>query len=467
MEPDFAYMSATELLEQYKKRTLSPVEVTEAALARIDRYNDELNAFITLTPELAMDAARKAEANYQAGEATGAVEGVPIGIKDLSLTKGVRTTMGSLLLDDWIPDEDSPDVEQLKAAGMVMLGKTNTPEFGWKGDSTNRLIGSTRNPWNLERTAGGSSGGSGAAVAAGLCPMASGSDGAGSIRIPSSFCGITGLKPSSSLVPRYPARMLPYSHIGPMARTVRDVALMLSVTGVADPRDRYSWSEGHDYLANLNPDLKGVRVAWSADLGYAEVDHEVAGIVAEAAKVFTELGCDVDDDHPDQPDPWPLMRVIFSMSQLQSHLDDLDEVRDKIDPGRFPMLEYAQSLSAADYQRVMRDWNDYYQAVREFMEGYDLLITPTMATTAFIAGEDQPREINGKSTSSLGWTGFGYPFNLTGQPAMTVPCGFTEDGLPVGLQIVGRWHADQSVLNAAAAFEEARPWADAKPNLPG
>lgn len=461
---EIAYMPATELIARYRVRDLSPVEVTAASLERLDRLNERLNAFITVTPEIALQQATAAEEAYASGTA-GMLAGVPVGIKDLTPTKGVRTTMGSLLFEDWIPDEDTPDVERLKAAGMVMLGKTNTPEFGWKGDSGNRLIGPTRNPWDLTRTAGGSSGGSGAAVAAGICPLAQGSDGAGSIRIPASFCGIFGLKPSHSLVPRYPSRIPPYSHVGPMTRTVADAALLLTVTAGADPRDRYSWSSGIDYLAELRPDVAGLRVAWSPDLGYAEVRSDVLERAADAARVFEDLGCEVVEAHPDAPDPWPIMQVIFAMSQLESNLDDFDEVRERLDPGRVLLLDRARRFTADRYLRALRDWDRYYHQVREFMQDFDLLLTPTIATVPFAAGEDKPGTINGKPTTYLGWTGYSYPFNLTGQPAATVPCGFTEAGLPVGLQIVGRWRDDLTVLRASAAFEQARPWAGERPPI--
>lgn len=462
---DLAYMPALELLDHYRNRTLSPVEVTDALLERIERLNPMLSAYITITAEIARESARAAEAAYGGDGEPGPLAGVPVAIKDLTTTKGVRTTHGSLLYEDSIPDEDAPDVERLKAAGMVMLGKTNTPEFGWKGDSGNRLIGPTLNPWKLSQTAGGSSGGSGAAVAAGLAPLAQGSDGAGSIRIPASFCGIYGLKPSTSLVPRYPSRMSVHSHVGPMTRTVSDAALLLSVTAGADPRDRFSWSRETDYLAALNPDLKGLRVAWSPDLGYVEVDPEVRATAETAARRFSELGCEIEEAHPDAPDPWPIMEVVFAVSQLEPHIDDLPVVQDRLDPGRLELLEYARSIPAADIIRAQRAWNDYYHGWRRFMDDYDLILTPTMATTAFTAGDHKPAQINGKPTTYLGWTGYAYPFNLTGQPAATVPCGFSSDGLPIGLQIVGRHREDQTVLNASAAFEAAQPWAGVRPSV--
>ncbi|CAN5730364.1 amidase [soil metagenome] len=452
-------LSATELIKLYRAGDLSPVEVTGAMLARIDELEPQLNAYVTRIPELAMENARRAEQAYADGTA-GRLAGVPIAIKDLTPTKGIRSTFGSLLYESYIPDEGTPDVERLQAAGMVMLGKTTTPEFGWKGDSSNRVNGPARNPWNTELTPGGSSGGSGAAVAAGLATMASGSDGAGSIRIPSSFCGIYGLKPTTGLIPRVPSSMSLHSHIGPMSRTVADAALFLSVAAGEDPRDRSSWSSGIDYSAELEKsvDTSGLRVAWSPDLGYAEVEPEIVGIAGEAARQFESLGCRVEEAYPDAPDPWPVIEVVFATSQLSRHVDDLDEVRDRLDPGRVELLEHARRFTADDIMRAQNEWNGYYHVWREFMEDYDIVLTPTMACSPFPAGTHRPETVNGKPTTYLGWTGFAYPFNLTGQPAATVPCGFTSAGLPVGLQIVGRYRDDLGVLRASAAFEAMKPW---------
>jgi aspartyl-tRNA(Asn)/glutamyl-tRNA(Gln) amidotransferase subunit A len=290
--------------------------------------------------------------------------------------------------------------------------------------------------------------------------MASGSDGAGSIRIPSSFCGIYGLKPTTGLIPRVPSSMSLHSHIGPMTRTVLDAALFLTVAAGADPRDRSSWSSGIDYARELRDsiDVSGLRVAWSPDLGYAEVDPEVAAVAEAAARTFETLGCVVDEAHPDEGDPWPTIEVVFAVSQLSRHIDDLDEVRDRLDPGRVELLEHARGFTATDIMRAHNEWNRYYHVWRAFMEDYDIVLTPTMACPPFPAGDHKPETVHGKPTTYLGWTGFAYPFNLTGQPAASAPCGFTAEGLPVGLQIVGRYRDDLTVLRASAAFESAAPW---------
>ncbi len=463
---DLCYLPATELRNLYQTGEVSPVEVTEAVLARIDRFNPHINAYVTVTSQLARQQARIAEKAYRENEPPPALAGIPMSIKDLTPTEGIRTTRGSLVYRDSVPDFNSTLVERLYTAGSVMLGKTNTPEYGWKGDTTNRVVGSTHNPWEHDRSAGGSSGGAAAAVAAGLGPLAQGSDGAGSIRVPSSFCGIFGLKPSWGLVPKYPASAVePLAHEGPMTRTVRDAALMLNVIAGADPRDRLSWSSGIDYLAALEGGISGLRVAWTPDLGYAPVAPEVRSITARAAARFTELGCHVEEVHPAVSDPWDIVDVLWSAAFGGVYFPNLDEVRDQLDPGLVQVIERGKQFSAPDLAAALARRNDYWHTWRVFMEDYDLVLTPTTAVTAFKAGVDYPSEINGVPMSYLSWMVFTYPINITGQPAANVPCGFSSAGLPVGLQIIGRWHDDATVLRASAAFEKLSPWAEKRPTL--
>lgn len=463
---DLCFASATELIGLYQARELSPVDVTEAILNRIEQLNPALNAFITVTPELALAQARAAARAYLEGNA-GILAGVPISIKDLTLTKGIRTTRGSLLYADWTPDEDAPFVERVKSAGAVMLGKTNTPEFGWKGDSGNRLVGPTHNPWKHGRTAGGSSGGGAAAVAAGLGPLAQGSDGAGSIRIPCGFCGIFGLKPSFGLVPYHPPSSVgDFSHIGPMTRTVADAALLLNATAGEDPRDRYSWSSGVDYVKALDGDVRGLRIGWSLDLGYSPVDPQVIQATEAAVRRFEELGCTVEEAHPGLEDPWEIVHIIWASSHAGTLKDQFDEVQDRLDPGLVEVIEAGQRFSAAEFTAALARRNAYAQKLRSFTSQYDLFVTPTLPITAFAAGADQPGSIQGQPTDYLSWTAFTYPFNITGQPAATVPCGWDSAGLPIGLQIVGRFHDDATVLRAAAAFEVIAPWRDRRPPRP-
>lgn len=468
-DDEICFLPALELRERYRRRELSPVEATETILRRIARFDPVLVAFITVTADVALAQARAAERAYGPGGEPGPLAGIPISIKDLTPTKGIRTTRGSLLHRDWIPDEDPPFVERALAAGAVLLGKTNTPEFGWKADTTNRIVGSTHNPWRHGKTAGGSSGGAAAAVAAGMGPLAQGSDGGGSIRIPSSFCGIFGHKPSFGLIPQYPPSAFgDLSHLGPMTRSVRDAALFLDATAGGDSRDRLSWSSGVDHLASTEGGIAGLRVAWSPDLGFATLDPEVRDATERAARRFEELGCHVEEASPDPGRPDDIWWKLWTSANAALHTEDFERVRDQIDQGRIPLIEFGRGLSGADVERQQILRNAYYVGMERFMRRFDLLLTPTLACTAFAAGQNGPTGIAGKPMAYGGdWTPFCAPFNLTGQPAATVPCGFDRGGLPIGLQIVGRWHDDATVLRASAAFESIAPWSQHRPPLGG
>lgn len=464
---DLSYLSATELRDLYRSRRLSPVEVTRAVLDRIDALNPSLKAFVTVTPERAMADALRAEQAYVNGDHVQPMSGIPYSLKDLTPTRGIRTTRGSLLWKDWIPDFDTPLGERLAEAGGVLLGKTNTPELGWKGESTNRVVGSTLNPWKLDRTPGGSSGGAAAAVAAGLGPVAQGTDGAGSVRIPASFSGIFGLKPSFGLIPYYPSSAVEaLAHVGPLARTVRDGALMLNVMAGPDWRDRNSLNaQPVDYLAACEGDLRGLRVAWSRDLGFASIEPEIFRIVETSVNAFRELGCDVIEVDPGLDDPWEPLSLIWATGMAAGHSENFEHVRSLIDPGRASVVEEGFAISGVALTNAHNRKAQFVEQVLRLTQQYDLLLTPTVPVTAFKAGLDQPGAVAGKTTSYLSWTPYTYVFNLTGQPAATVPCGFAADGLPVGLQIVGRWRDDATVLRAAAAFEFARPWSAYRPSV--
>jgi len=463
MDDSITYLSATELIDLYRQRQLSPIEVARSTLDRISRVNPTINAFTTITDELALNQAAEAERAYANGTAA-PLAGVPMSIKDLTPTRGIRTARGSLVDPNWIPETDAPVVERLYAAGAVMLGKTNTPELGWKGDSGNRVFGPTFNPWRLDRTAGGSSGGAAAAVAMGLGPLAQGSDGAGSIRIPAAFCGTFGFKQSFGLVPQFPPSAVgDLSHLGPITRTVRDAALMLNAIAGSDARDRLSWSSGLDYLRGIDAGVDGLRVAWSPTLGHADVAPEVGRLTEAAARAFRDLGCEVVDVDPVVPDPTPIIDMMWSGAMAGYFEGRLERVRDQIDQGLLAVVERTESLPAGQLAQAQQKRNDYYAAMRMFMEGFDLLLTPTLPRTAFTAGLDEPADWKRSTLAPLDWTPLTYPFNLTGQPAATVPCGFDGEGLPVGLQIVGRWKDDPTVLRAAAAFEEVRPWSGVRP----
>ena len=459
---------ATELAVLIRKKKISPVEVLDAVLDRIERLNPKLNAFVTLTDEQARRAAKAAErALSKKGARLGPLHGVPFSVKDLVITKGVRTTFGTPLYRDNVPSEDAPMVERLKAAGAIMLGKTNTPTFGWIGATHNLLFGPTRNPWNLGRTPGGSSGGASAAAAAGLGPLHVGTDGGGSIRIPASFTGIYGLKASFGRIPAYPpSGAWSLSHIGPMTRTIADAALMLQVAAGPDERDQTSLPAAPvDYVKALAGGVKGLRVAWSADLGFADVvDPEVRDLCAKGASAFREVGCRVEAVDPGWPSPLDCWSQLFGggiATRLAPYLDRKSE----IDPGLYRIIETTLKNPPTKYVQAWFDRLAWWEHPRRLFEKYDLLLTPTIACPPFAIGLDNPTEIAGKSVPPYAWIPFTFPFNMTGQPAASVPCGFTKDGLPVGLQIVGRRFDDATVLRASAAFERVRPWARHRPPL--
>ena len=458
-----AQMTARELRSGYKSGALTPAAVAESVLGRIERINGDLTAFVTVTRDDALQTAEAAERMLRrqgCGEGSpGALCGVPVSIKDMIVTRGVRTTIGSLLLADWVPEFDTPTSERLRTAAAPLLGKTTTSEFGWKGDSGNRVNGPARNPWNRDRTAGGSSGGAAAAVAAGLGPVAIGSDGAGSVRIPAAFCGVFGIKPSAGVIPTFPISPIEsLSHLGVLATTVADAADMLDVVAGPDPRDRFSLPDtGADFASAITGPIGELRVAWSPDLGYAAVEPEVRELTAAAAAVFESLGCHLSEVVPGWDDPYPFLDVIWSAANAGRHIHDLEEVRDLIDPGRLEVVERGMRLTGPEVAAANAAKADFAETVRQFMAGYDLLLTPTLPLTAFAAGADQPGQVAGRPTEYLSWTPFTYPFNITGLPAASVPCGMSV-GLPVGLQIVGGWRQDALVMRAAAAFEEAAPW---------
>lgn len=471
---DLCFTPATELSRLIAARDLSPVELTDAVLARIDRLNPRLNAFLTVTRDLAREQARAAEERAMRGERRGPLDGIPYSLKDLEQTAGVRTTFGSKFFEENVPTADGTVAARLKATGAVLLGKTNTPNHGYKDMCDNLLGPPCRNPWNLERTSGASSGGAGSAVAAGLGPLAHGSDGAGSIRIPAALCGIFGLKPSFGRVPYYPTADLfaARSHNGPMTRTVRDAALLLRAMAGPDYRDPLSIdAPPEDYPAACDGDLRGLRIAWSGDLGFGLVDPEVRALAEHAARRFTDFGGSLDAPAIDWPDPRAFHAIIYEVSIAARQIERAHARPDWIEPTLMRMIVNAAQVSGIAHAQALVARTTFHDAVRRTFDDYDLLLTPQMPVGAWdcTPGADEGvREIAGVPTPSMfDRLSFTYPFNLTGQPAATVPCGFTGEGLPVGLQIVGRWHADATVLRAAACFEAAQPWAQHRPPLEG
>jgi len=465
MNTELCWMTATDLARAIARKRISPVEVVDTILARIDKLA-ALNAYVTLDADRARAAAKAAErAVTRRSARLGPLHGVPFSVKDLVVTKDVRTTFGTPIYRDNVPTMDAPIVERLKAAGGIMIGKTNTPTLGWVGITDNLVFGLTRNPWNLDRTPGGSSGGAGAAVAAGLGPLAVGTDGGGSIRKPAAFCGIFGLKPTYGRIPIHPhGASWSFSHLGPMTRTVRDAALMMNVCAGPDPRDQYSLpADGVDHLKALKGSLKGLRVAYSDTLGFAPaVDPQVRAATRSAAGEFRKLGCRVEFVDPAWPSPYVCWRTIF-LGGIAARLVPYRERRDEIDAGLRAIIEEALALSPTAYVEAWFERNAWAEHTRRFFERYDLLLTQTVATAAFEHGILYPDMIDGKPVSREASSAFTFPFNMTGEPAASIPCGFTRDGLPIGLQIVGRRFEDATVLRACAAFESARPWADKRP----
>ncbi len=468
-DTDLAFTPAWRLRQLIDGKQLSPVELTTHLLERIDALNPKLNAFLTVAADEALAAARLAEEQLAKGETAGPLHGIPVPIKDLSRTSGIRTTRGSLIFKDDVPDSDDMVVASIKAAGGIVIGKTNTPEFGHRGTTENLLGGPGRNPWDLERTSGGSSGGSAAAVASGLSPVAQGSDGGGSIRVPANYCGVYGLKPSRGRIPA------PYGGTGGwnvfgtsghLSRDVRDAAVMLNVMSGPYPENPMSILDAPpDFTEGLEDGVSGLRVAYAPSIGRMPVDAEVRAVVREAASLLAGLGAEVDEIDPDV-DGLTLresFRKIFvsDMSAGLGHL--LDTRADELMPTMREYLELAATWTVADLARALRDMERFKGLMRDVFLTHDLLLSPVNAVPAFPI-EGWPDTIDGQPVEARwGFTPFCYLYNMTGHPAASVPFGFSAGGLPIGVQLVAR-HADEAtLLRASAAIEAAHPWAHHRP----
>jgi len=462
---DLADRSAVELLQLYRAGAASPVEATRAVLARIERFNPALNAFCFIAGDEALAAARASEARWKLQTPCGALDGVPVSIKDLILVRGMPTLRGSRTIDPAQPwDVDAPVAARLREAGAVILGKTATPEFGCKGQTNSPLTGITRNPWNPERSPGGSSGGAAAAIAAGMGPLAVGTDGAGSVRIPAAFCGNFGLKPSFGRVPAYP--LSPFgsvAHLGPHSLSVADAALMMNVIKQPDARDWTSLpADPSDYTLGLDAGIRGLRIAWSPTLGYAKNVHpEVAAAVAGAVATLATLGAVVERVDPGFDDPLDITTGLWFAGAWTVWSGLTPAEQELVDPDFRAEAMLGSKLSVLEVQRLHLRRGALGSYMRQFMQSWDLIATPAVAVPAFPA---RPAGHSAMTPEAmLGWTPFSYPFNLTQQPACTIPCGFTSDGLPIGLQLVGPMFGDALVLRAARAYETTRPIP--KPNL--
>jgi aspartyl-tRNA(Asn)/glutamyl-tRNA(Gln) amidotransferase subunit A len=453
---DLAGLTATELVAAYRSGSVSPVEATAAALAAIDAYDDAgVNAFVLVDHDSAMAAAERSAARWRAGEPLGPGDGVPTSIKDLLYTRGWPTLRGTALINERGPwDDDAPAVARLRESGAVLLGKTTTPEFGWKGVTDSPRYGPTGNPWNPALTAGGSSGGSAAAVGLRMGAWSVGTDGGGSLRIPAAFTGTVTIKPTYGLVPVWPASPFgTLSHAGPITRGVADAALMLDILSGFDPRD---WSAlptpATSFLDGLDDGVGGLRVAFSPDLGHVRNDPRVEAAVRAAAGVFADAGAHVEEVDPGFVDPVDAFHTLWFTGAAKVVQPYGAGALEQVDPGLRRAVERGHGFGAADYLDAVAVRVELGERMGRFHRTYDLLLTPTLPITAFPKGADVPPGWH--STDWTSWTPYTYPFNLTQQPAASVPCGFV-DGLPVGLQVVGPRHADALVLRAARAYERA------------
>jgi len=459
MADDLHRLPAGDLVRGYRRRRFSPVEVIGAVLDRIAAVNEPVNAFVRVDEEAALAAARDSEQRWADGAPCGLLDGVPATIKDILLSRGWPTLRGSRTVD---PDQpwraDAPVTASLRRHGAVLLGKTTTPEFGWKGVTDSALSGITRNPWDTGRTPGGSSGGAAVACALGMGALHAGTDGGGSIRIPAGFTGVFGHKPSFGRVPAWP--MSPFgtvAHVGPLTRTVEDAALMLTVISEPDARDWYALPyEPRDYRVGLESGVAGLRCAFSPDPGTGRVDAEVAAAVQGAAGTLADLGAEVEEITAPLRDAGDVFRVFWFAGAANFLRGFSDQQRARIDPGLQAVAEKGAAYTIADYYDATEARAELGRAMNALHEDFDLLLTPTLPIPAFAAGQVSPDP--GEIEGWVDWTPFSYPFNLTQQPACSVPCGFTRAGLPVGMQVVGPMHADALVLRVARAYEAACPF---------
>lgn len=465
MSKELHWMSATRLAKGYAKGDFSPVDVARSCLAQIRTHEPKLNAMSLIDETMTHAMAQASHKRWKKGEPLSPLDGVPVLIKDLLLVKGWPTLRGSRTVDRNQPwDNDAPAVARLREAGAVFLGMTTTPEFGWKGVTDSPLTGITRNPWNADLTPGGSSGGSAAGLAAGYAPLALGTDGGGSIRIPAGFTGTFGHKPSFGRVPAWP--LSPFgtvAHVGPMTRRVKDAALLMNAIARPDNRDWFSLPyDGADYLKGLGKGVKGLRIAFSPGLGYVDVNPEIAALVRKAVETLADLGAHVEEVDPGFSDPAECFRVLW-FSGARSILGQLpDEKKALLDPALADVVEQAASISVQDVFDANKARGVLGTGMRLFMEKHDVLLTPTLPIPAFGAGLLQPADPDNRG-KWVNWTPFTYPFNLTQQPAASVPCGFTESGLPAGLHVIGRMFDDRTVLRVCEAFEQATDFHKAKP----
>ena len=458
-DASLCFRTATELASAIRSREVSAREVMEAHLSQIDRVNPQVNAIVTLLPDQALEAAAAADESSVRAENLGPLHGLPIAHKDLVVTKGIRTTFGSPIFSDFIPDEDALIVERLKAAGALTIGKTNTPEFGAGSQTYNEVFGATCNPYDRSKTCGGSSGGAAVALACGMLPLADGSDTGGSLRNPANFCNVVGFRPSPGRVPSWPKEVgwFPISVQGPMARTVEDVALMLSCIAGPDPRSPIAIAEPPQRFAEpLERDFRGVRIAWSRDFGELPVDPAITQAIDSQRHVFADIGCSVEDDQPDFRDADEAFKVWRAWVFELKFSELLAEHREQIKETVIWNVEEGQKLTGPQIGQAERKRTELFHRVRTFMETYEFMIFPVSQVPPFDIQQQYVTEINNQTLPTyIDWMKSCYYVTVTGLPAISVPCGFTPAGLPVGVQIVGRHQDDFGVLQLAYAFQQA------------
>jgi aspartyl-tRNA(Asn)/glutamyl-tRNA(Gln) amidotransferase subunit A len=467
---DICFMAACEMVDKIKTQELTSQEITEIFIERIERINPIINAYCTPTFELAREMAKKADERVKKKEKIPLLNGIPTSIKDLVEIEGVRTTFGSKIYENYIPEVDALVVKRLKNAGCVILGKTNTPEFGYKGVTDNLIFGVTPNPWNLEKTSGGSSGGAAASVVCGMGPLAQGSDGGGSIRHPACFCGAYGLKPSFGRIPIYPITVHSgetLSVIGPIVRYVSDAALMLDAMKGPFEGDKHSLPKDHiNYSSHINEKPDKLKIGYTLDLGYAKaIDKEVEKVIVNSVHKFESFDWEVEQAKFKEFDPSMAFGTMWLILVGYALKPYLKEWKDQLDPGLVLWVEAGLEFPASSLPDAMRVRSQFYQSIFETFKNYDILLTPSTAIPAFESGIPYPSKINGIDVSPTDWQAFTFPFNFTGHPAASIPCGWTNDNLPIGLQIVGKRFEELLVLQVSKAFEEIAPWQDKKPKF--
>ena len=471
---DICFMSAFEMREKIETQELSSIEITETIIERIEKVNPIINAYCTPTFELARETAKKADEAVKRNEKLGLLHGIPTSIKDLMQTKGIRTTYGSKLYEDFIPEQDDIAVQRLIKAGCVILGKTNTPEFGHIALTNNKLFGETKTPWDIERNSGGSSGGAASAAASGIGPLSLGSDGGGSIRVPSSCCGVYGLKPTFGRIPSYPRIGIVFNsmdHYGPLVRYVKDAALMLNAMKGHHPADNNSFPDDDiDYVKILEDKPKKLKIGYSMTLGFGKaLEDEVKESVLNGIQKFEQYDWDVEEANLKIRNPESAYKTFAGVGYAYDLQKDFNKRLEDLSPDLIAIIKLGFDSSSMNIGKARAQRKRVYEVMYQYFKNYDILITPTLPCPAIKPGWLETGTtfptIGKKSLSIMSWMTYTYPFNLTGLPAASIPSGWTNSGLPIGMQIVGKRYDEKTVLQVSKAFEEASPWQEKRPKL--